>query len=68
MTEARDNARAEVERLAAMVERVRELADRIDRHVEVETDPAEFRDADTGGWWEVSDAIRAALDGEADRG
>ena len=26
-----------------------------------EPDPAMFRDADTGVWWEVSDAIRAAL-------
>lgn len=60
MTEARDNARAEVERLTAVVERVRELAD----YVEVETDPVEFRDADTGVWWGMSDAIRAALDGE----
>lgn len=51
----------EVERLTAAVERVRALADRIDRHTEVEPDPAMFRDADTGVWWEVSDAIRAAL-------
>ena len=28
---------------------------------EVEPDPVMFRDADTGVWWEVSDAIRAAL-------
>ena len=41
--------------------RVRKLADRIDRHTEVEPDPVMFRDADTGVWWEVSDAIRAAL-------
>ena len=52
-----------VERLTAAVERVRALADRIDRHTEVEPDPAMFRDADTGVWWEVSDAIRDALDG-----
>ena len=45
----------------ALAERVRALADRIDRHTEVEPDPAMFRDADTGVWWEVSDAIRAAL-------
>ena len=51
----------EIERLTAAVERVRELADRIDRHTEVEPDPVMFRDADTGVWWEVSDAIRAAL-------
>ena len=55
----------EIERLTAAVERVRELADRIDRHTEVEPDPAMFRDADTGAWWEGSDAIRAALDGVA---
>ena len=57
--------RAEMERdaLAAAVARVRELADRVDRHTEVESDPVQFRDADTGGWWEVSDALRAALDG-----
>lgn len=46
----------------AALARVRKLADRIDRHTEVEPDPAMFRDADTGVWWEVSDAIRAALD------
>ena len=57
--------RTEREALAATVERVRALADRIDRHTEVEPDPAMFRDADTGVWWEVSDAIRAALDGVA---
>ena len=45
----------------ALAERVRALADRIDRHTEVEPDPVMFRDADTGVWWEVSDAIRAAL-------
>ena len=45
----------------ALAERVRALADRIDRHTEVEPDPAMFRDPDTGVWWEVSDAIRAAL-------
>ena len=28
------------------------------------TDSAQFRDADTGVWWEVSDAIRAALEGD----
>ena len=59
----RRRARAEVERLTAAVERVRALADRIDRHTEVEPDPVMFRDADTGVWWEVSDALRAALDG-----
>ena len=48
----------------ALAERVRALADRIDRHTEVEPDPAMFRDADTGVWWEVSDAIRATLDAE----
>ena len=63
MTEARDNARAEVERLTGVVEAVRKLADRIDRHTEIEIDPVEFRDADTGGWWEVSDVLRATLDG-----
>ena len=47
----------------ALAERVRALADRIDRHTEVEPDPVMFRDADTGVWWEVSDSIRAALDG-----
>ena len=47
----------------ALAERVRALADRIDRHTEVEPDPVMFRDADTGVWWEVSDAIRAALEG-----
>ena len=48
----------------ALAERVRALADRIDRHTEVEPDPAMFRDAYTGVWWEVSDAIRATLDAE----
>ena len=48
----------------AALARVRKLADHIDRHTEVEPDPAMFRDADTGVWWEVSDAIRAALDAE----
>ena len=48
----------------ALAERVRALADRIDRHTGVEPDPAMFRDADTGVWWEVSDAIRATLDAE----
>ena len=61
MMEARDTARAEVERLTATVEQVRKLADRIDRHTEVENEPAEFRDADTGVWWEVSEAIRATF-------
>ena len=56
--------RTEREALAATVGRVRALADRIDRHTEVEPDPVMFRDADTGVWWEVSDAIRATLDAE----
>lgn len=47
--------------LLDLLDAVRALADRIDRHTEVEPDPAMFRDADTGVWWEVSDAIRAAL-------
>ena len=47
--------------LLNQLDAVRELADRIDRHTEVEPDPAMFRDSDTGVWWEVSDAIRAAL-------
>jgi hypothetical protein len=65
MTEARDNARAEVERLAAKVERVRALADLIDRHTEFERDPVDFRDASHGGSWDdVADRIRRALDEE----
>ena len=55
--------RTELRQLLDAAERVRALADRIDRHTEVEPDPAMFRDADTGVWWEVSDAIRDALDG-----
>ena len=61
MTEARDNASAEVERLTATVERMRKLADRIDRYTEVEARTPQFRDADTGLWWEVSYAIRATI-------
>ena len=49
--------------LPDQLDAVRALADRIDRHTEVEPDPVMFRDADTGVWWEVSDAIRAALEG-----
>ena len=51
----------QLDAVEAALERVWALADRIDRHTEVEPDPAMFRDADTGVWWEVSDAIRAAL-------
>ena len=51
----------QLDAVEAALARVRALADRIDRHTEVEPDPAMFRDADTGVWWEVSDAIRAAL-------
>ena len=51
----------QLDAVEAALARVRALADRIDRHTEVEPDPAMFRDPDTGVWWEVSDAIRAAL-------
>ena len=51
----------QLDSVEAALARVRALADRIDRHTEVEPDPVMFRDADTGVWWEVSDAIRAAL-------
>ena len=51
----------QLDAVEAALARVRALADHIDRHTEVEPDPAMFRDADTGVWWEVSDAIRAAL-------
>ena len=64
MTEARDNARAEVERLTGQIERVRALADLIDRHTEFERDPVDFRDASHGGSWDdVADRIRRILDG-----
>lgn len=56
--------RAERDALAAKVDRVDALADLIDRHPEREGDAAQFRHADTGVWWDVSDSIRAALEGE----
>ena len=52
--------------LAARVERVRALADLIDRHTEFERDPVDFRDASHGGSWDdVADRIRRALDEDA---
>ena len=60
------NAAAERDALAAKVERVRALADLIDRHTEYERDPVDFRDASHGGSWDdVADRIRRALDEEA---
>ena len=59
-------AAAERDALAAKVERVRALADLIDRHTEYERDPVDFRDASHGGSWDdVADRIRRALDEEA---
>ena len=58
------DAAAERDELAAKVDRVDALADLIDRHPEREGDAAQFRHADTGVWWDVSDSIRAALEGE----
>ena len=60
------DAAAERDALAAKVERVRALADLIDRHTEYERDPVDFRDASHGGSWDdVADRIRRALDEEA---
>ena len=60
------DAVAERDALAAKVERVRALADLIDRHTEYERDPVDFRDASHGGSWDdVADRIRRALDEEA---
>ena len=59
-------AAAERDALDAKVERVRTLADLIDRHTEYERDPVDFRDASHGGSWDdVADRIRRALDEEA---
>ena len=59
------DAAAERDALAAKVERVRALADLIDRHTEYERDPVDFRDASHGGSWDdVADRIRRAIDEE----
>ena len=44
-------------------ERMLVLANLIERQTEVESDPAEFRHADTGTWWDVADAIRMTIEG-----
>lgn len=49
------------ERLAAKVARVEAVLDLIARHSEVEDGEVEFRHADTGTWWDVADALQAAL-------
>lgn len=55
-----DRRRAEAAE-RALVERIEAVAARIDRHTEVEQDDVQFRDANTGVWWDVTDVIRAAL-------
>ena len=63
------DAVAERDALAAKVERVRALADLIDRHTEFESDPVDFRDASHGGSWDdVADRIRAMLDATPETG
>lgn len=54
---------AERDELRARLDAVLALAALIDRHTERESDPVDFRDADTGMWDEVAARIRRAAEG-----
>ena len=59
----RDELAAERDALRARLDAVLALAALIDRHTERESDPVDFRDADTGMWDEVAARIRRAAEG-----